>query len=195
MGPNKAPHLPCVAFEKLDGSNIRLEWFRKSGWGKAGTRRVLLDPADPVLGPAVPAFMAKYAEAVVEVARRSKMLRDARRVTAFAEWVGPNSFAGRHVPGDAMDIVLFDVHADKVGLLGPRDFLELFGHLHVPKVVYEGVLNASFVEGVKEGKYPVVEGVVCKGTGREPWMRKVKTRAYMERLKGAFGQEWEKYWE
>mgnify|MGYP003348784253 CR=1 FL=1 len=46
------------------------------------------------------------------------------------------------------------------------------------------------------GKYNVKEGVVCKGQidGRV-WMVKIKTDAYMHRLKEAFADDWESYWE
>ena len=38
----------CIAFTKYDGSNIRAEWTRKSGWSKFGTRTHLLGVDDPV---------------------------------------------------------------------------------------------------------------------------------------------------
>lgn len=71
-----------------------------------------------------------------------------------------------------------------------------FGHLPVPRVVYTGKLTGTFLEAVREGKYGVAEGVVCKGVGPDgPWMVKVKTYAYLERLKRAFGAKWDEYWE
>ena len=42
-----------VAFDKLDGSNIRAEWDRKRGWHRFGSRRRLLDASDPLLGQAI----------------------------------------------------------------------------------------------------------------------------------------------
>ena len=64
------------------------------------------------------------------------------------------------------------------------------------KVLYEGNMNTSFVEDVRIGKYDVTEGVVCKGINqKKSWMAKVKTYAYLERLKSQFKDEWEKYWE
>ena len=44
---------PFVAFDKLDGSNIRAEWDRKKGWHRFGSRRRLLDPSLPLLGQAI----------------------------------------------------------------------------------------------------------------------------------------------
>jgi hypothetical protein len=37
---------------------------------------------------------------------------------------------------------------------------------------------------------------VCKGgTGADLWRVKIKTDAYMEKLKQAFASDWERYWE
>jgi hypothetical protein len=39
--------------------------------------------------------------------------------------------------------------------------------------------------------------VVCKGGtgGSDIWMVKIKTHRYMERMKKAFAERWEEYWE
>jgi len=70
----------------------------------------------------------------------------------------------------------------------PRDFVNHFGHLRAAEVIYEGNFNSQFVQDVKDGKYPVEEGVVAKGVkeGKKQhglWMSKVKTRKWFERLK------------
>jgi hypothetical protein len=199
-GPNKAPHEPCVAFEKIDGSNLRWEWHRKRGWCKQGSRHRLFDSTDEHLGPAIPIFMSKYAEAVEKAVRDSKAYRNAELVTAFAEFFGQDSFAGQHKPDDPKDLVLFDLHVLKKGILGPSEFLSLLGHIDVARVVYQGPLNATLVQDVRDGKFPnrhrSNEGVVCKGgSGHGLWMRKIKTTAYMDRLKNSFGGEWEKFGE
>ena len=41
--------------------------------------------------------------------KRDKEYRDYREITIYGEYLGPQSFAGRHVTGDSMRIVLFDV--------------------------------------------------------------------------------------
>ena len=51
-----------------------------------------------------------------------------------------------------------------------------------------------------QGKYGVNEGVVCKGDtgGPDLWMAKIKTHAYMEKLKRGSVctcRNWEDYWE
>ena len=50
---------------------------------------------------------------------------------------------------------------------------------------------------VRKGKYGVGEGVICKGGrgGTDRWMAKIKTYAYLERLKRTFAERWEDYWE
>ena len=46
------------------------------------------------------------------------------------------------------------------------------------------------------GQFGVAEGVVCKGeSDGKVWMAKIKTNAYMQRLKEAFADKWEDYWE
>ena len=50
---------------------------------------------------------------------------------------------------------------------------------------------------LRRGRYGVDEGVVCKGGlgGDDLWMVKIKTDAYLQRLKQAFAERWEDYWE
>ena len=72
-----------------------------------------------------------------------------------------------------------------------------FGHLPIPRVVYRGRLTGRFLEDVRLGRYGVAEGVVCKGGtgGDDVWMVKVKTDEYLERLRQAFADRWEEFWE
>lgn len=68
--------------------------------------------------------------------------------------------------------------------------------LHIAGVVYEGKLTGKFAEDVRTGQYGATKGVVCKGgSGDGLWMVKIKTYAYMERLKQAFAGRWEEFWE
>jgi hypothetical protein len=59
-------------------------------------------------------------------------------------------------------------------------------------VVYDGNLNKQFIADVREGKYPVVEGVVAKG---DDFMVKIKTAAYFTKLNQVYGTEYRNYWE
>jgi hypothetical protein len=189
QGPSKAPREYCYAFNKLDGSNIRAEWNKKRGWHKFGSRHVLLDESHPVLGTAIHIFLETYGENLISVFTSHKMFHGCQSMVAFFEFFGSNSFAGWHDDTDKKEVVFFDVNIHKRGILSPRDFLKAFGHLKIPEIVYEGNFNASFIQDVKDGKYPVEEGVVAKGLlpkGKPPhnlWMAKVKTSAWIEKLK------------
>ena len=76
-------------------------------------------------------------------------------------------------------------------------FIQDFSALKIARVIYRGKLTGKFIDDVRQGKYGVNEGVVCKG-GSDPdnlWMVKVKTNDYMRRLQQAFKHDWEAYWE
>lgn len=203
-GSRDAPSGRCVAFEKLDGTNLHWTWERDFGWHAFGTRRdefnllpdgiAAFDKAHPGLEDAAAIFLRDVAEPLGAVLRESA---DYTSVKVFTEYLGPNSFAGSHSPTDPKELVLFDVWVDGHGFLGPRQFVADFGHLHIPRVVYDGKLTGTFLEAVREGKYGVAEGVVVKGGtgGDDVWMFKVKTYAYLERLKRSFGARWEEFWE
>lgn len=190
-GPSKAPQGPCIAFYKYDGSNLRFEWTRKRGWWKYGTRMRLFDENDPEYGEAVGIFNETYADDIEDVLRTNKNYRGVEKVTVFCEFYGPSSFAGWHVWEEAHELMLFDVEIHKKGFVLPRAFVDDFGHLKSADVIYEGNCTRQFVEDVKNGQYPVAEGVVCKGviTGKKKseqhglWMAKVKTRRWIEELK------------
>lgn len=151
---------PIIAFDKLDGSNIRVEWSRKTGFYKWGTRTRLLDPNEEPLGEAKNLFEDKYAADLDQVYRKQKF----ERATAFLEFYGGNSFAGQHEE-EEHTLTLFDVHVYKQAFLLPKDFLKLFGHLDIPKVLYQGNANENFIQQVRERTLEgmTYEGVVCKG--------------------------------
>jgi len=192
-GPGRSfPHLDCIAFDKLDGSNLRFEWSRKRGWWKFGTRRRLFDVNDPEFGQAIGIFLAKYGDDLVAIFT-SKRYRGTEKAVVFCEFYGPRSFAGWHHPDDVPTVTMIDVAVHKKGIVLPRDFVDDFGHLEIPSVVYEGKFGKQFVEDVREGRLSGMtgEGVVAKGVNvgkkKSPqhglWMRKVKTRWWLEELK------------
>ncbi len=81
-------------------------------------------------------------------------------------------------------------------MIGPKQFLEDFGHCPIARVIYQGRLTGNFIHDVREGHYNVNEGVVCKGMENgQLWMVKIKTLDYLQRLKDAFAEDWETYWE
>ncbi len=191
-GSAKAPlGKPCIAFYKYDGSNLRWEWSPKKGWYKFGTRTQLFDASHPLFGQAIPIFMNTMAD---ELARRGKALeRGVQKIIVFTEFFGPSSFAGLHDEKELKELCLFDVNLHRRGIMRPRDFVKNFGDLpYAAKVIYDGNLNRQFIEDVRMGLYPVVEGVVAKG---DDWMCKIKTYTYLKKLNKVFGATYRNYWE
>jgi RNA ligase len=182
------------AFDKIDGSNIRAEWSKKAGFTKFGTRKRLLDPSEPVLGEAVELIMHKYSDYLSKIFRKERL----ERATAFFEFAGEHSFAGQH-EDEPHDVILFDVHVYKQGIMTPRDFIKTFDNkVEIAPVLYHGKPNQDFVRSVKEGTLPgmTFEGVVCKGgldNRRRVVSFKVKNQAWLNRLKEKCGDDEKMY--
>ena len=206
-GSQNAPGGRCIAFEKYDGTNLHWDWDRDFGWHAFGTRRDEFNLTDEGIAQfgqkhahlkqAVAVFQNGLADGVEQVFRDNGTHREVAAFKVFTEFLGPNSFAGLHKEDDPKELRLFDVQAEPSGMLGPSQFVADFGHLPIARVVYQGKLTGKFAEDVRLGKYGVAEGVVCKGGvgGADLWMVKIKTNAYMDRLKQAFADRWEDYWE
>lgn len=205
-GSRAAPDGRCVAFEKYDGTNLHWDWDRDFGWHAFGTRRdeFNLTPDGEAAFAVRHAHLREAAEIFRQtlVAGLEAVFRDheAYRIVpafkVFTEFLGPNSFAGLYKEDDPKEVKLFDVLAEPGGFVVPESFVQDFGHLNIARVVFRGKLTGRFLEDVRVGKYGVREGVVCKGgVGADVWMVKVKTYAYLERLKAAFAERWEDYWE
>lgn len=195
----------CIAFEKYDGTNLHWVWEVELGWYAFGTRRDRFDldtlgiqefnKAHPGLEEAPGIFLKDFANSL-ETLFRDNPLYNCLELTVFTEFFGTNSFAGMHKKDDPKQLILFDVQTD-VGIISPEQFLRDFSGMNIARVVYCGKLTGKFIDDVREGKYGVAEGVVCKGGSGvdELWMVKIKTYAYMNKLKQAFKDDWETYWE
>ena len=175
-------------FDKIDGSNLRFEWSKKQGWYKFGTRHRLFDTTDPVFGSAISIWTRDWAEAMTKVARDNRW----ESVIAFAEFHGSNSLGGIHDPTDEHKLTLFDVAPYKKGILGPKEFLDLFGTMAIPR--YFGKLNwtRDFVAKVRAGEVEGVtlEGVVGKtGSGHDLYMAKAKTQIWIDKILARYGQD------
>ena len=185
--------IDVIAFDKLDGSNIRAEWDRKHGLHKFGSRKVLLGADHPFLGRAIEVTMAKYADALGAIFRAERV----DFVTCFFEFHGARSFAGLHEADDpTLTTTLIDVDVFKRGQLPPREFLRLFdGKVETPSVLHEGKPNADFIRSVKESTLEgmTCEGVVCKGLptkkGYPVTMFKVKSVRWIEAVKARYGND------
>lgn len=195
-----------ICFDKLDGSNLRAQYNPKQGWYKWGTRRRMFDRNDPEYGCAIDIFEKKYGDSLAKAICDYKDFRGVKDFIAYMEFFGPYSFAGKHdistlnyigidvKNNDPKDVVVFDVNLYKKGFISPRDFVKVFAGLPVAQVIYEGILTQELIDDVREGKYPVKEGVVIKtGSGHKLRMCKVKTKAYIEELKQRFGVGWKEY--
>ena len=189
--PGYIRNIPIYAFNKLDGSNIRAEWTRKNGFNKFGSRTELIDETHTFLGEAPALVRAKYEKELTDVFRKKRY----EKVLCFFEFFGSNSFAGNHVADEPHEVVLFDVSVYKKGIMPPSVFLELTKTVEIPEVVYTGKCNNAFVEDVRNMRIPQVifEGVVCKsnemkGFG-QPIMFKIKTLAWLEKLKDHCGND------
>ena len=204
-GSKNCPFDRCVAFEKYDGTNLHWVWEAELGWYAFGTRRDRFDldemgiadfnVAHPGLEDAPKIFMRDLADPLAAIFREN-LRYQSPEITVFTEFFGPRSFAGMHQKDDPKELILFDVETQE-GMVAPEQFLQDFSSVNIARVIYRGKLTGQFVEDVRAGKYGVAEGVVCKG-GRHPaelWMVKVKTYAYMEKLKQAFQDDWDSYWE
>lgn len=181
----------CIIYFKHDGSQIRLHFSKKLKWHQFGSRHQLIDPNDPILSPAIPLFLNKYAEKLETIIFQN--FPKITEFTAFAELFGPNSFAGQHT-NEPKDVILFDINLHKKGLIPPEQFAKLFKNLHIPEIIYQGPLTPEFVKKVREEL--LNEGVVAKGgTNHEIWFCKIKTYHYLNKLKEKFQENYQQYWE
>jgi hypothetical protein len=185
---NNHTEFRSYVFDKLDGSNLRFEWSRKRGWYKFGTRTRLFDESDEVFGEAIPLFNNTLADHLTKVARDNRW----DQCIVYAEFWGNNSFAGIHVPEDVKNLTVFDVAVLRKGILGPKQFLDLFDHLPIPN--YLGQINwtRGFCDKVRAGLIEGVtfEGVVGKaGEGHKLIMRKAKTQKWVDAVLARYGEE------
>ncbi len=177
--------MSVYAFAKIDGSNIRAEWSRKTGFYKFGSRKRLLGNDQPCI---------RNAEALIQDGFNASVERIAKkygwdRIILFFEFAGPQSFAGSHVEGDAHEVWLIDANPYKKGILPPKEFLEAFGDLHITPLLYHGPCDEDFVESVRTSRLEGMseEGVVCKAKNPKntpsPVMFKIKSQRWLNRLK------------
>ena len=179
----------CVAFEKLDGTNLGWEWLRGLGFVDQTTRRLSFDAGHPVFGEAVAIFNSRFAAPLDEILSTHSSFESSQHVKVFTEFLGPSSCAGLHVPEEEKALYIIDVWTDDRGFLGPDEFLAVFADSDLPlaRVVYRGKFTGKLTDDVKKGRLGVVEGVVVKGgeTGNV-WRCKVKTQAWLDALEAAF---------
>jgi hypothetical protein len=182
-----------IAFDKLDGSNIRCEYSRKRGWYKFGTRTEMIDKNHEIFGKSIPLFLEKYGDSLDKIFRDK--YKKVENFVVFSEYVGPNSFAGWHDSNDIMDIILFDVNQYKKGFISPWEFLDNFSSVDIPKIIYEGKLTDTLIENVRNDVYGLKEGAIIKGLyktkkdGEIAWRIKAKTIKWLKQVKERLGEK------
>src|SRR4051794_32428950 len=82
---------PFVAFNKLDGSNVRADWDRKRGWHQSASRRRLLDESQPLRGQAIRLILDGYGDGLSKVFTDAPALGRPAEATAYFEFFGPHS--------------------------------------------------------------------------------------------------------
>ncbi len=184
-----SPQIDMYTFSKEDGSNIRSEWIKKNGWYKFGSRTRLLDETDELLGGAKTLFMETWSEPLTKIAVDQRW----EQVIVFFEYWGENSFAGTHVPEEPKNATLFDVAPYKKGILGPKEFLKLFGHFdNIPRYLGVKKWTPGFVEQVRLGQIEGAsfEGVIGKaGEGHNQVRAKAKTQAWIDKVRALYAPE------
>lgn len=178
----------AIIFDKLDGSNLRFEWGRKSGWTKYGTRTQLFDESHVVFAPAISLFYTQWAEELEKIAKKQRW----EKMTAFFEFWGKSSFAGWHDLTEEKNLTLIDISVHKQGIIGPREFLKLFGDLEIPVVLDECNWTRDCIQRVWDEEVAGItfEGVVAKaGNGHDLVMAKAKTKSWVEKVKAQYGNK------
>jgi hypothetical protein len=199
------PLRQCVAFEKLDGTNIHFVYDKGKRTG-FGTRRdrFSIEPngiqsfcqAHPELKKVL-SNDKDFILVLDDFISNNKKYSEANEVIVFMEWCGPKSFAGSHHPYDRCFLHLIDVQIDG-RMLPPEEFLEDFKsfEFYLPKVVFKGKFTGQLFVDVRKGKYDVQEGVVVKGVvDGQVYMAKIKTQAYLDKLREHFPDNWKEYGE
>ena len=175
------------AFDKIDGSNIRVEWSDKQGFYKFGSRNRLIDENTYMLGQSINLIMENFADDLEAKFTKNRW----NRIVAFFEFHGKNSFCGSHEDEDHK-LTLIDVNVYKRGMLEPEKFVDTFGDLEIPLVLHRGFVTEELIDEARNGTLEgmTFEGIVCKYKNKKNNkvdMFKVKNRAWLDRLKDRCG--------
>ncbi len=79
-------------FDKLDGSNLPISWDIKQGWYELATRTRTISTEHNLYSKGYQYFLEVYAQEIEKITNQSNW----KRLDAFFEFHGDNSFAGRH---------------------------------------------------------------------------------------------------
>jgi len=184
-------------FNKFDGSNFCAEWNKKLskksrftyGFGKFGTRTQMIKNKENPFVEAVNIFMDKYAVPLDKIFCEDKLFRGIDTITVYGEFFGEHSFAGQHDWNEEHDVTIFDMFLYKKDFLNPRDFVDTFGHLNIPRVIYKGILDEQIINDVRVNVFNLSEGLVFKGSeNNKVFMIKLKTNDWLKRVRELYGE-------
>ncbi len=192
--PSKDLEIPkekVYIFDKIDGSQIRAEYIlSKKDFFKFGSKKVLIDSNTPILNESIN-LIKKESNKFYELCKQNKW----DKITCFFEFYGKESFAGSH-KNEPHEVSLFDICVYKKGFILPKDFLDKTKNIDIKiqKLLAYEHLDKDFIQDVKNGKIDGMsfEGVVCKGkyiTPGMPWMIKIKTFAWINKVKEKYGND------
>ena len=181
-------------FDKPDGNNLRFEYSKNRGFYKFGTRTNLIPKDDKDYGEGVTIFLDKYSS---ELEYRFKHLYpNSLSMVVFAEYFGENSFSGIHQKSDTMDVTIFDIINYKNGFIPVSKYIEQFGDLDITTLIDTTVFDSELIDNVRNNTYvsPLKEGVVVKGERKHkgdiiPWMCKIKTWEWLNKVKEKYGEK------
>lgn len=176
--------LSVYAFAKIDGSNIRAEWNRKSGFYKFGSRHRLLGTDQQFIPEAEQLIRDGWTKDLEEIFKGNGW----ERAIVFFEFSGEHSEFGMH-QDEPHKVNLIDANPYKKGILPPKEYLKLFGHLDIAPLLYHGPCDDEFIKSVQKGTLEGMpfEGVVCKAKNRKktpmPEMFKIKRSDWYKKLR------------
>lgn len=172
-----------LAFDKIDGSNIRVEYSRKRGFYKFGSRNRLLGTDQPIIYSSMSIFREQWGDRLEEIFRE----RAIHQSVLFFEFHGEHSFAGTHDPLDNHSLYLLDITVNRKGFLKPKEYLKYFGGLQIAPLLFTGPCDFDFIESVKSSTLAnmSLEGVVCKSSRGETF--KIKSDAWLSKLRNYCG--------
>ena len=174
-------------FDKIDGRNLRVEWTKKAGWHKWGTRHRLFDATDAEFAPAIPLFEITYSEPLAKMATDSRW----QRVTVYLEFWQEHSLGGYWQPGEEFHLTLFDIEPYKQCMLGPKEFLRVTKSIPTAKFLGQTNWTRGIVESVWNGQVEGVtfEGVVAKAGERHKLVKaKAKTKKWVDAILARHGE-------
>jgi len=183
-------------FDKIDGSNFVAEWSKKlskktrftNGFAKFGTRTEMIKKESNPFAKGIDIFMNKYSEPLDKIFNENKLFKGIDLITVYGEFYGDSSFAGQHNWSEPHDLIIYDMFLYKKDFVKPRDFIDIFGNLHIPDLIFSGLFDKNIVNDVECNSYNLKEGLVFKGVdNNKVFMFKMKTYQWLNKVRELYG--------